>query len=283
MIRRLATASASLLLCVTVLLPARGADAAGAWLGHLTWPEAEARLATAPVVVVPFGAGAKEHGPHLPMNADEVVMNHLLEAAVQARPVLVAPPVLHGWFPSFRAYPGTEVARPEVFQAYVREVALSLIRQGAQRIVFLNTGIFKATGLPLSIVARDIRVDQGVPTLVVSWDDLETAEAAAVAEQERGGHADEIETSINLCLQPERVHMDRAVRDYGSAEPRDYGGYQPGLFARDPADPRYSDSGVFGDATLATAEKGCRVLELMTAEWLRILAGFAQTPLPARD
>ncbi len=234
-------------------------------------------------MILPFGAGAKEHGPHLAMNADQVVMNHLLEAAVRARPVLVAPPVLPGWFTSFRAYPGTQVARPEVFQAYVREVALSLIRQGAQRIVFLNTGIFKATGLPLSIVARDIRVDQGVPTLVVSWDDLETGEAATIAEQERGGHADEIETSINLCLQPERVHMDRAVKDYGRAGTRDYGGYQPGLFARDPADPRHSETGVFGDATLATAEKGCRVLELMTAEWLKILAGFAETPLRASD
>ena len=93
---------------------------------------------------------------------------------------------------------------------YVDAVARSLIRQGARRVVFLNTGIFKATGLPLAIVARDIRTDLGVPTLVVSWDDLETAEAAALAEQERGGHADEIETSINLCLQPERVH--RTVR-----------------------------------------------------------------------
>lgn len=39
----------------------------GAYLGHPSWPEAEARLAEAPLVVVPFGAGAKEHGPHLPM------------------------------------------------------------------------------------------------------------------------------------------------------------------------------------------------------------------------
>ena len=104
--RLLTVVSAGLLLSAT--LPASGAEQAGAWLGHLTWPEAEAQLETAPVVIVPFGAGAKEHGPHLPMNADEVVMNHLLEAAVQARPVVVAPPILHGWFPSFRAYPGTE-------------------------------------------------------------------------------------------------------------------------------------------------------------------------------
>ena len=237
---------AMVLLALACTSGARG-EPAGAYLGHLTWPEAERRIADSPIVIVPFGAGAKEHGPHLPMNADQVVMEHLLDAAVESRPVIVAPPVLHGWFPAFRDFPGTEIADPDVFADYVDAVARSLIARGAHRIVFLNTGIFKATGLPLSIVARDIRTDLGVPTLVVSWDDLETREAAALAEQTRGGHADEIETSINLCLQPERVHMDRAVTDYGEPPDKDYGGYRPGLFSRDPDDPRHSETGIFGD------------------------------------
>lgn len=270
------------LLALAFLSPAL-ADTPGAYLGELTWPEAERRIGEAPLVIVPFAAGAKEHGPHLPMNADQVVMEHLVQAAVEARPVLVAPPVLHGWFPAFRGWPGTEVSDPDVFADYVRAVADSLVDQGAQRLVFLNTGISRATGLPLSIVARDIRANSGVPTLVVSWDDIETEEAGAIAEQEKGGHADEIETSINLCLQPERVHMDRAVKDYGRADaPKEYGGYRPGLFSRDPDDPKYSETGVFGDATLATAEKGCRVLEMMTAEWLKSLDGFAESPIRSR-
>ena len=136
-----------------------GAQSQGAWLGDLSWPEAEARFTNTPIVILPFGAGAKEHGPHMPMNADRVVMDHLLQAAVAERNVLVAPPILHGWFPAFRDFPGTEVSDPNVFQAYVHEVAMSLVRQGAQRIVFLNTGISKATGLPMSIAAREIRVD----------------------------------------------------------------------------------------------------------------------------
>ena len=63
-----------------------------------------------------------------------------------------------------------------VFIRYVDEVARSLVRGGARRIVFLNTSISKAGGLPLSIVARDLREQKGTPTLVVSWDDLETDE-----------------------------------------------------------------------------------------------------------
>ena len=49
----------------------------GAFLGDLTWPEAKERLETAPLVIIPFGGGAKEHGPHLPMNADSAVMEYL--------------------------------------------------------------------------------------------------------------------------------------------------------------------------------------------------------------
>ncbi len=255
------------------------AQTPGAYLGDLTWRDAEKRLQEAPLVIIPFAAGAKEHGPHLPMNADQKVMEYLCLQAVSSQPVLVAPPILHGWFPAFRDFPGTEVADAEIFWRYVFEVARSLIKQGAKRIVFLNTGITKATGLPISIAAREIRVQTGTPTLVLSWDDLETPEIDALQEQNAGGHADEIETSINLYLQPELVHMDRAVVDYGDDSKKDYPGYQPGLFSRNEQDPAYSTTGLFGDPTLATAEKGKKALDILTRQWLKSLAGFSKASL----
>ena len=131
---------------LSTTLYGQDAGTPGAYLGDLTWPEAELRMREAPLVILPFGAGAKEHGPHLPMNADAVVMEYLCRQAVDSLPVLVAPPILHGWVPTFRDYPGTEVADPDVFQTYVREIALSLVRHGVRRIVFLNTGVTRATG-----------------------------------------------------------------------------------------------------------------------------------------
>ena len=273
-----------ILVCIGTLLitfAARG-QAPGVHLGDLSWPAAERRYAETPIVIVPFGAGAKEHGPHMPMNADRVVMDHLVNAAIESRDVIVAPPILHGWFPAFREFPGTEVADPKVFQDYVFHVAMSLAKQGAQRIVFLNTGIANATGLPISIAAREVRVQTGVPTLVVSWGDLETEEIDALQEQQMGGHGDEIETSINLYLQPELVNMELAIEDYGDRPPKEYGGYQPGVLARNPADPLFSESGIFGDATLATPEKGKAALDVLTREWLKALDGFASVPLTRR-
>jgi creatinine amidohydrolase len=266
---------------LVVATPA-AAQTPGTFLGALTWPEAEVRLREAPLVIVPFGAGAMEHGPHLPMNADAVVMEYLCRQAVDSLPVVVAPPILHGWFPAFREFPGTEVADANVFQEYVYEVAHSLIEAGAQRIVLLNTGISRATGLPISIAARELRVRTGTPVLVLSWDDIEPPEVAELETQLRGGHADELETSIHLYLQPDLVHMDRAEAAEQEVEPRAYPGHQPGLYARDPNDPEYSTTGLTGDPTPATAEKGRRVLELLTREWLRALRGFAGTPTVQR-
>jgi creatinine amidohydrolase len=256
------------------------ASSVGAFLGDLSWPEAEARLAESPLVILPVGAGAKEHGPHLPMNADAVVLQYLCRQAVDSLPVVVAPPVLHGWFPAFRSFPGTEVADPGVFQAYVMEVARSLVKNGARRLVLLNTGIHLATGLPLAVVAREIRVQTGTPTLLVSWDDLEPEEMEGIAEQEYGGHADELETSIHLVLQPGRVQMEKAVPGLPPRERPSGPGYRPGFLSRDPGDPDYAPSGVSGDPTLASEEKGRKVLALLTREWLSALRSFASTPLP---
>lgn len=260
-----------------------GTTSPGAFLGDLTWPEAETRLAEAPIVVLPVGAGAKEHGPHLPMNADAVVLEYLCQAAVDSLPVVVAPPILHGWFPAFRAFPGTEVADPAAFEAYVLEVARSLVKHGARRLVILNTGIRLATGLPLGVVAREIRVETGTPTLLVSWDDLEPPEMDALADQEFGGHADELETSIHLVLQPGKVHLERAVPGLRPEGPAPGPGYRPGFLARDPQDPDYAPTGVSGDPTLATEEKGRQALALLTREWMAALRSFASAPLARGD
>ncbi len=195
-------------------------------------------------------------------------MDHLLDAAVGERDVVVAPPILHGWFPAFRDYPGTEIAEPEVFQAYVRSIAESLIRHGARRLVFLNMGVERATGLPLAIVARDLRADHGVACLLVSWDDLETEEAAAFYEQASGGHADEGETSVMLHLRADLVRMDRATRDERAA-PTPQIGWAPGHFDRE------REAGHFGDPTLASAAKGAEILAVMRRAWLTAIDRFA--------
>lgn len=265
-----------LLLVVILAMTSRAnAQPQGAYMSDLTWPEAEARFKSAPIVIVPFGAGAKEHGPHLPLSADKITLDHLLKVAVDSTNVLVAPTILAGWFPAFREFPGTDISDPDVFWKYAYEVGASLVRHGAKRVVYLNTGIRNSTGLPLAIAARELHTNTGVPVLLISWNDLETAETAMLEQQKAGGHADEIETSIILALRPDLVHMDRAVTDYhGLLEPGGPG-YLPGGYSRDPKSPEYSTTGVSGDAKLATVEKGRKALAIMDRQLLLALRSFS--------
>jgi len=51
---------------------------------ELTWPETRAAIARQPVVLLPFGT-VEDHGPHLPINTDNVIVEAIcLEAARRA-------------------------------------------------------------------------------------------------------------------------------------------------------------------------------------------------------
>ena len=84
---------------------------------------------------------------------------------------------------------------------------------------------------------------------------------ASVRQQARGSHADEIETSMMLYIRPDRVDMGKAVKD-------DSEGSGPLTRRKDNAAGTYSASGVWGDPTLATREKGRVVVEGMVADIL---------------
>ena len=108
------------------------------------------------------------------------------------------------------------------------------------------------------------------------YTDLRVAgKAAEEATREKvGTHADEIETSMVLYMQPGVVRMDKAVAD-GLV-------VRPGPLTRDPANEKghYAPSGVFGDATLASWRKGQVVVEAQVADILKDLDALAGEPIP---
>jgi len=245
----------------------------GAWIEDLTWPEVEARLKAGAVVLVPVGAIAKEHGPHLPMKTDWLVARELASRVAAALPVLVAPVVSQGYYPAFTRYPGSQHLSAETFSAVMRELLAKLITDGAGRIAVLNTGV--STEEPLQIVVRDLLAATSVRIAVADIRQLGIAVRAGGA-QKLGGHGDEWETSTILAIEPKLVRMDRATEDYGTmlAEPRTVF-RRPIRFSGDPASgPDYSRTGVRGDPTLATAEKGRALLAVMARELIEGLVAL---------
>ncbi len=142
----------------------------------------------------------------------------------------------------------------------VVEICRSIARYGPRRFYVLNTGV--STVGPLQAAAAEL-AREGI--LMRFADPLKAGKAAedAVRQQKWGTHADEIETSMILYMKPPAVRMDRAVADGERV--------RPGPLTRDPrrTDRTYSPSGVFGDPTLATWQKGEKVTEARVAAILK--------------
>jgi creatinine amidohydrolase len=247
-------------------------DAAGVRIGSLPWTEAEALLTRERVVVLPLGAGSKEHGPHLPLENDRVMADYLAGRLLAVRPVALLPTLTYAFYPAFLEYPGSVSLASDTQRDLVAQVCRSLARQGPRRFYVLNTGI--STVAPLEQTAALLK-NEGI---LMRFTDLRVAGKAVedrVKQELAGTHADEVETSMMLYIDPSLVRMDKAVKDGGEG--------RKGPLTRDPKNAlgQYSASGVFGDATLATRAKGQAIVEAVLADILADVDALARQTLPA--
>lgn len=252
-------------------LPLLAGAQEGVRLADVPWTEAEKLLAPERVVVLPLGAGVKEHGPHLRLGNDAILADYFARRLVEARPVALLPTLTYGFYPAFLEYPGSVSLSSATQRALVVEICRSIARHGPRRFYVLNTGI--STARPLRASAALLE-REGVRLAFTDLDVAGRAAREAVRQEPVGTHADEIETSMLLYIAPEKVDMALATKDGLDA--------RPGPLTRDPANKagHYSPSGVFGDATRATRAKGERVVEALLADILRDVDALARAPLP---
>jgi creatinine amidohydrolase len=246
--------------------------AKGTRLSDVPWPTAENLLRADTVVVIPLGAASIEHGYHLTLGNDAALADYLVRRVVDAADVVAAPPLSYHFYPAFGEYPGSTSLTLDTARALTAEVALSLARFGPRRFYVLNTGI--STTQALEPAARALAA-QGVLLRYTDFGSHLDRASGRVRRQEGGTHADEVETSMMLYIDPAGVEMTRAVREFTpSADPlqltRTVGG--PGTFSR---------SGVSGDATLATREKGSVIVEALVAGILGEIDALRRASVPA--
>jgi len=248
------------------------ASTRGITLANLTWQQAEKILTPDTIVVIPLGAEAKEHGPHLRLKNDFVLAQYFTRRVIERAQVVVAPTLNYHFYPAFVEYPGSTSLRLETARDLVVDICRGLARFGPKRFYVLNTGV--STIRALKPAQEALAVDG----IVMRYTDIltvgEEAEKA-VRQQEGGTHADEIETSMMLYMDPSLVDMSKAAKDY---HPQGTGG-----LTRDPKGPgTWSPTGIWGDATLATREKGRRVVEAMVEGMLREIDTLRGTVPPTR-
>jgi creatinine amidohydrolase len=245
--------------------------APGILLEDLTWQQAERVLTPDAVVVIPLGAAAKEHGPHLRLKNDFVLAEYFKRRVMAREAVVVAPTVNYHFYPAFVEYPGSTSLRLETARDVVVDICRGLARFGPKRFYVLNTGVSTIRALK---PAQEQLASDGI---VMHFTDILTIgeEAEKAVRQQQGGtHADEIETSMMLYMDPALVDMRKAAKDY---HPQGTGG-----LTRDPKGKgTYSPTGIWGDATLATREKGRRVVETMVEGMMKEIAALRAAAVPA--
>jgi creatinine amidohydrolase len=260
------------------------------WLSDMTYAEVAERLKGPHVAVLPVGA-TEQHGRHLPLDVDARLTTSLCAGAARAVAgeisVVVAPPLPFGVSEHHMPFPGTLSLSPETFISAVFDLGRSLVRHGFDRLVLVNGHGGNAGAL--HVAATKLRQEAAARhVLFFSHWALVGETFARLRETGPGGaaHGCEFETSLYLHLRPELVDMDEAVVEM--PPPAVDGGvldlFTPGPYTL-ALGHGLSKSGVLGDPTLATAEKGRRLYDAGVRELARVLeqvAHLAGHPEPGR-
>lgn len=231
-------------------------------LAELTWQEAGQRLQEVDLALLPVGA-IEQHGPHLPLDIDAFDADYLCRAVAKRcaapRP-LVLPLIPYGVSYHHEDFPGTISVSPETLAKFVHEVGMSAASHGIKKLIIVNGHGGNAP--TLQFAAQMINRDAHIFTCVDSGEtsDFDIDE---IAETSEDVHAGEIETSTSLALRPELVQMDKAKRSVPafSSHYLEFSSHRSVDWYVRTA--KISESGVLGDPTKATREKGERMWELM--------------------
>jgi creatinine amidohydrolase/Fe(II)-dependent formamide hydrolase-like protein len=239
-------------------------------LGELTWPEAEVRFRQVDVALLPVGS-VEQHGPHLPLDTDafdaDYLARRVADACSSPKP-LVLPPINYGVSYHHEDFSGTLSVSPETLARVVHEIGICVASHGVTKLVIINGHGGNAPALHLG--AQMINRDAHIFTCV------ETGETSDADVYEMIGtpndvHAGEIETSTTLAVRPELVNMAKAPRMIPRFSSR-YLNFSSrrsvGWYAHTK---KISRTGVMGDATQATAEKGERMWEVMTLRLVELI------------
>lgn len=250
----------------------------------LTWEEIAAWIHLDPVVVIPVGS-IEQHGRHLPVKTDTAIATYVADKAVEkvreSSSVLLAPTISIGCSEHHIEFPGTLALNEEAFIQVGVQIGMSIVYHGFRRLLFLNA--HGGNEAPLNIVKSVIRrrTEGHVLCVAVSSRKLVNEEAVrAIRHSKPGGmsHAGEFETSALMALDEPNVHPERITKFL----PEWTNGYfQPGAYVNSRVSlgfhlKDFTESGVVGDPTEATADRGLQFLELRIDALGAFIKAFSQ-------
>jgi len=223
---------------------------------EMTMTEFVAGLDKTRTVLIPFGA-TEEHGEHLPLSTDTLHAVEVGRKLAERRAIFVAPVVPYGVCRSTSCHPGTLSIRTETLKALAIDIVTALYRQGLRNFVLI-TGHAGGTHTSALIDAGEELLDRLSDSRIAVLTEymLASSEGREIIETAGDSHAGEIETSRMLHSHP---HL---VKGEGK---REFPTFPRGILVRHKR--TFWPGGVWGDPSLASAEKGAK-LEAVVVEAL---------------
>jgi creatinine amidohydrolase/Fe(II)-dependent formamide hydrolase-like protein len=231
-------------------------------LGEMSWVEAREAFKRSEVALLPVGS-VEQHGPHLPLDTDlfdaQRMCAEVAERAAAPKP-LVLPAVPYGVAYHHKDFPGTIWVEPNTLASLIYDIGKSLAHHGIRKLVVVNG---HGGNVPaLNFAAQRLNHDLGM-FVCVDTGDTAAAEAAALVETPNDVHAGEEETSTSLALRPHLVRMDLAKRSVPRFASRYLDYTQRNKVEWHVRTVAISSSGVLGDPTKASREKGEKLWKTM--------------------
>jgi creatinine amidohydrolase len=227
------------------------------FLADCALPEVEAHLRESPKIVIPVGA-TEQHGPHAPFGTDAILATEASVRLARRIGALVAPALSYGVSGDHRGYAGVPFLSASTMTALVQDVVVSFAGGGFREIILVNGHYTNSIALHAAIMEIGDRVPKGTIVFPFQyWDALPPDQLAEYLGTEVGLHANIGETSAVMAVDESLVDLGKAVREYpafpSAPTPVMIAAY---FFSGRGTLPRASRSGVWGDPTGSTAERG---------------------------
>lgn len=233
---------------------------------EIHWADTGPADASRWIAVLPLAA-TEQHGPHLPLATDvliaEAYLARVREVLPAPAPVTFLPVEPVGISTEHIDYPGTQTLPTEIALKRWTGIGEDIARRGVRKLVIITS--HGGNSAAMMLVAQDLRAHHKLFVVTTSWSRLSGADKLFPPEEVRHGiHGGAVETSIMLARYPEQVRAD-AIADFPASSVALEKQYhwlstqRPAPFAWQAQD--LNTSGAVGNATLAVAEKGERLLD----------------------
>jgi creatinine amidohydrolase len=229
-------------------------------LEEITMADFKRAIRETKTIIVPYGT-VEEHGKHLPLSTDTLVMTEVAKVVAERVDVFVAPPIHYGVCTSTGHHPGTIGITPDTVRAITLDIVRDGYRKGLRRFILISG---HAGGLHIGAMReageRLIEELQGAQIGALSIYDLVWNEIAEIAETKNDSHAGEMETSLILHL-AERLVKGRSKEEYPKL-PKPF-------LAREKV--KCWPGGVWGNPNAASKEKGERLFTIMVEKVVELV------------